>query len=105
MFFRTMGGALWSSERSAVSSPPYLSRSFPPDVVGKLLSPERGSAGLPHLDAPGTSVAFVTGTLASGVHLLFMMMAGGSVVALAASLLFPRTEASKLPGASGAAGA
>src|SRR4051812_7791217 len=92
LFFRTMGGALWVGALGSVLAM-HLAQSFPPDVVGRLLGRAHGD---------GTSgiedVALREG-LATGLRLLFQLMAGGAVFALGVSLLFPRTDAASLPGA------
>ena len=88
MFFRTMGGALMVGTLGSILAA-NLSRSFPPDVVARLLDRSKGG------DASGPLVA----ALASGIHLLFMIMAAGSFMALAAALLFPRTKPTEMAGA------
>jgi MFS family permease len=88
LFFRTMGGALMVGALGSILAND-LSRSFSPDVVARLLDRSQST------EPPEPLV----GALASGLHLLFVMMAGASLLALGAALLFPRTDPSEMAGA------
>jgi EmrB/QacA subfamily drug resistance transporter len=87
MFFRTMGGALMVGALGSVLAA-NLMRSFPADVVERLLDRSQ----------PGASGPLV-GALASGIHLLFVIMAAASLLALAAALMFPGTDPREMAGA------
>jgi EmrB/QacA subfamily drug resistance transporter len=87
MFFRTMGGAIMVGALGSFLAGD-LSRSFPPDVVARLLDRSQPGASGPLLSA-----------LASAIHLLFVIMAGASLFALVAALLFPSTDPREMAGA------
>jgi MFS family permease len=87
MFFRTMGGALMVGALGSILAANLL-RSFPADVVERLLDRSQ----------PGASGPLV-GVLASSIHLLFVVMAGASLLAFIAALLFPGTDPREMAGA------
>jgi EmrB/QacA subfamily drug resistance transporter len=88
MFFRTMGGSLVVGTLGSILAAD-LSRSFPPDVVAGLLDRSR----------PADTSAPLVIALASGIHLLFVIMACASFIAMVAALLFPRTDPVAMAGA------
>jgi MFS family permease len=92
LFFRTMGGAIWVGALGSVLAA-HLSRSFSPDVVGRLLRPTSGERASDLTDAT------LRAALASGIHVLFTIMACAAIASIAVSYLFPRIDASSLPGA------
>jgi EmrB/QacA subfamily drug resistance transporter len=87
MFFRTMGGALMVGALGSLLAAD-LSRSYSPDVVARLLDRSQTATS-------GSLVA----ALASAIHLLFVVMAGASLLALVAALLFPSTDPREMAGA------
>jgi len=87
MFFRSMGGALMVGALGSLLAAD-LSRSFPPDVVARLLDRSQAGASGPLVSA-----------LASAIHLLFVIMAAASGLALVAALLFPGTDPRQMAGA------
>jgi EmrB/QacA subfamily drug resistance transporter len=87
MFFRSMGGALMVGALGSLLAT-NLSQSFPPDVVARLLDRSQTNAAGPLVTA-----------LASGIHLLFVVMAASSALAFVAALLFPGTDPREMAGA------
>lgn len=91
IFFRTMGGALAVAAFGSMLG--YsLSQSFPPDVIARVLGPDRATT---HVEIAGPLVA----ALAAGIHRLFLIMAGAAAAAFATALLLPATRPSEMLGA------
>jgi EmrB/QacA subfamily drug resistance transporter len=90
IFFRTMGGALAVATFGSMLG--YaLSQSFPPDVIARVLGPDRAA----HVELTGPLVS----ALASGIHRLFVIMGAGGAFAFATALLFPATPPTEMAGA------
>jgi EmrB/QacA subfamily drug resistance transporter len=90
IFFRTMGGALAVAAFGSMLG--YaLSQSFPPDVIARVLGPDRAA----HVELTGPLV----GALASGIHRLFVIMGAAGAFAFGTALLFPSTRPSEMAGA------
>src|SRR5262249_40133573 len=78
VFFRTMGGALAVAVFGSMLGF-ELARSFPPEVIARVLGPERSA----HVEITGPLV----GALASGIHELFVIMGVAGAIASATGLL------------------
>jgi hypothetical protein len=90
IFFRTMGGALAVAVFGSMLG--YaLSRSFPPDVIARVLGPDRAA----HVELTGPLVS----ALASGIHWLFVIMGTAGAFAFATALFFPPTPPAEMAGA------
>jgi EmrB/QacA subfamily drug resistance transporter len=90
IFFRTMGGAVAVAAFGSMLG--YsLAQSFPPDVIARVLGPDRAS----HVEISGPLVA----ALAAGIHRLFVIMGVAGVAAFATALLFPSTRPTEMLGA------
>jgi hypothetical protein len=90
IFFRTMGGALAVAAFGSMLGF-ALAESFPPDVIARVLGPDRAE----HAEISGPLVS----ALAAGIHRLFVIMGAGGVVAFATALLFPATRPTDMAGA------
>jgi MFS family permease len=90
IFFRTMGGALAVATFGSMLGF-ELARSFPPDVIARVLGPERAA----HAEISGP----LLGALSSGIHRLFVVMGAAGVTAFAIALLFPPTRPMEMVGA------
>ena len=90
IFFRTMGGALAVATFGSMLGF-ELARSFPPEVIARVLGPDRAA----HAEIAGPLV----GALASGIHQLFVVMSVGGGLAFATALLFPATRPTEMVGA------
>ena len=90
IFFRTMGGALSVAAFGSMLGF-RLARSFPPEVIARVLGPDRAA----HVDVSGP----LLGALASGIHELFVIMGVAGVAGFAIALLFPATRPSEMAGA------
>jgi EmrB/QacA subfamily drug resistance transporter len=90
IFFRTMGGALAVATFGSMLGF-ELARSFPPDVIARVLGPERAA----HVEISGP----LLGALAAGIHRLFVVMGAAGVTAFAIALLFPPTRPTEMVGA------
>ncbi|MET0594906.1 MAG: MFS transporter, partial [Polyangiaceae bacterium] len=90
IFFRTMGGALAVAVFGSMLG--YsLAQSFPPDVIARVLGPERAA----HVEISGPLVT----ALAAGIHRLFVIMAAAGAAAFGTALLFPSTRPAEMLGA------
>jgi MFS family permease len=90
IFFRTMGGAVAVATFGSMLG--YsLAKSFPPDVIARVLGPDRAA----HVEISGQLVA----ALAAGIHRLFVIMGVAGVAAFATALLFPATRPAEMLGA------
>jgi MFS family permease len=90
IFFRTMGGALAVAAFGSMLGF-ELSRSFSPDVIARVLGPDRAD----HVDV----AAPLVGALASGIHELFVVMGIAGALAFGTALLFPPTRPTEMVGA------
>jgi hypothetical protein len=90
IFFRTMGGALAVAAFGSMLGF-ELAQSFPPEVIARVLGPERAA----HAEIAGPLV----GALASGIHQLFVIMGVAGAFAFGAALLFPATRPQEMVGA------
>jgi hypothetical protein len=90
IFFRTMGGALAVATFGSMLGF-ELARSFPPELIARVLGPERAA----HVEISGP----LLGALAAGIHRLFVVMATAGIAAFAIALLFPSTRPAEMVGA------
>jgi len=90
IFFRTMGGALAVATFGSMLGF-ELSRSFSPEVIARVLGPDRAS----HVEIAGPLLS----ALASGIHELFVIMGVAGALAFATALLFPATRPTEMVGA------
>jgi EmrB/QacA subfamily drug resistance transporter len=90
IFFRTMGGALAVAAFGSMLGF-ELARSFSPDVIARVLGPDRAA----HADIAGPLV----GALASGIHQLFVIMGVAGAFAFGTALLFPAIRPHEMVGA------
>jgi MFS family permease len=90
IFFRTMGGALAVATFGSMLGF-ELSRSFSPEVIARVLGPDRAS----HVEIAGPLLS----ALASGIHELFVIMGVAGAFAFATALLFPPTRPTEMVGA------
>jgi EmrB/QacA subfamily drug resistance transporter len=90
IFFRAMGGALAVATFGSMLGF-ELARSFPPDVIARVLGPERAA----NAEIAGPLVS----ALASGIHQLFVVMGIAGALGFGAALLFPATRPHEMVGA------
>jgi len=88
MFFRTIGGAIAVGALGALLAA-RLGNDVPMDLLNALLGPDHGR------NLPPEKLALLSLRLGGALHVVFQVIAGISVVALVAGLLFPKHRIAK----------